>query len=99
MMSYISPPSGYREYTYPVLADCRCVPLYSVCAWVVVDVAPKPFPDIPCTAHLWSLVPKAIPGKAFGTRALKSAAYGPFGLANLQTQVWPSQNRSGKYAC
>ena len=38
------------------------------------------FPKGPYTAHVRTLVPKTIPGMAFGTRLLKWAVYGPFGV-------------------
>ena len=46
-------------------------------------LGPSVFGNSHICTHKRTLVLKAIPGKAFGTRVLKSAAYEPFGLEGL----------------
>ena len=38
---------------------------------------------MPKGSHLRNLVPKTIPGIVFGTRVLKWAVYGPFGMCYM----------------
>ena len=38
------------------------------------------YPKDPCTAPLWTLVPNTIPGITLGTKVLKWAVHGLFGL-------------------
>ena len=43
-------------------------------------LAMRVYPKDPFASHLRTVVPKTIPGIVFGTRVLKWAVYGPFGI-------------------
>ena len=48
--------------------------------WFIWPLRVSILPKDPYTAHVRTLVPKTIPGMVFGTRVLKRAVYGPFGI-------------------